>query len=532
MKTTMTYLRFALAILVLITLSCNLLSQDSSPSVQVATSEPEVVQPTKMVEPAEPVTEKPSVDEPDVQVAVVVQSIRQWAASARASSEYSNPDWAAHQATGAPDTLDCGDYETAWASVEGDSVDWLEVHYDTPVFPTEVNIYESHTPSQVVKVELIDTAGAYHPLYTATPEMKIDCPFLLTIPVNDANFQVAGVKITVDQSVLELPWDEIDAVELVGTIEGEEQTPVQVSPSPDTPVQAPVSDITIPDGLLWLVNEDSLGMELGTFGDIAASNDGRVYVPDNRNGVLVFDMQGNLLSSFEYDGFVNPADVKIGPDGNIYVADWGADGILIFSPEGEFISRFGENGRGPGQFGDFGPKSFAIGPDNSIYTIDDNRDENNNPFMRLMMFTKEGDYLGETPIDLSSLFPVGMEFGPDGYLYIVNYRRSNVQKWDSTGNYVADVGGEALKGSDPQYLAFDAAGYMYMTIWEEPGVIILDPAGNFVGRFGYEEDPDLSPWADGAMNKPTGIAVTADGSRIIFSDYANMQPILEALKVR
>jgi DNA-binding beta-propeller fold protein YncE len=152
--------------------------------------------------------------------------------------------------------------------------------------------------------------------------------------------------------------------------------------------------------------------------------------------------------------------------------------------------------------------------------------------MRMMRFTKDGEFLGETPIDLSTLFPVGMEFGPDGYLYIVNFTKSKIQKWDSDGNYVTDVGGEALKGSDPQYLAFDAAGYMYLTIWEEPGVIILNPAGNPIGRFGFEEDPEVSPWPDGAMNQPTGIAVTSDGSHIFFCDYANMQPYLEALKIK
>ena len=153
--------------------------------------------------------------------------IRQWASSANASSEYGNPDWSAMQATGAPDTLECGDRPTAWASYDNFSVEWLEVRYETPVVPTEINIYESHTPTQVSRVEVVDTQGIYHEVYTAEPKMVPDCPYVVSVSVGDVNYQAIGVKITIDQSVIGLPWDEIDAVELVGyadkTVAGEGQ---------------------------------------------------------------------------------------------------------------------------------------------------------------------------------------------------------------------------------------------------------------------------------------------------------------------
>ena len=143
-------------------------------------------------------------------------TISQWGSSAIASSEYDNPDWSAQQATGAPDTLECGDKPTAWASYEKYTEEWLEVRYEAPVIPTEINIYESHTPTQVVRVEVVDMQGAYHEVYTAQPKMTADCPYKLSIQVQGADYQAAGVKITIDQSQLELPWAEIDAVELVG----------------------------------------------------------------------------------------------------------------------------------------------------------------------------------------------------------------------------------------------------------------------------------------------------------------------------
>jgi len=41
------------------------------------------------------------------------------------------------------------------------------------------------------------------------------CPFTLSVPVENAGYQVVGVKITIDQTVV-ADWNEIDAVELVG----------------------------------------------------------------------------------------------------------------------------------------------------------------------------------------------------------------------------------------------------------------------------------------------------------------------------
>jgi hypothetical protein len=147
--------------------------------------------------------------------------IRQWAASATASSEYSDPNWAAIQATGAPDTFECGDYGTAWASESSDTVEWIELSFDTPVIPTEINIYQTYSPDQVTQVELIDLTSTYYTVYTASPQDMSGgaCPYILSIPVEDADYQTMGLRITIDQSALGLGWNEIDAVELVGVSE-------------------------------------------------------------------------------------------------------------------------------------------------------------------------------------------------------------------------------------------------------------------------------------------------------------------------
>lgn len=147
-------------------------------------------------------------------------AVRQWAISAEASSNYDNPEWAAVQATGAPNTSRCGDIQTAWASAGSDDIDWLELEYDNPVYVSAVNIYQTFNPNQVTKVELVSSFGNSVTIYEADP-IQVDqpCPYILSIVIDKTNTRYNKVRLTVDQSSMGLGWNEIDAVELVGDAE-------------------------------------------------------------------------------------------------------------------------------------------------------------------------------------------------------------------------------------------------------------------------------------------------------------------------
>jgi len=144
----------------------------------------------------------------------------QWAVSAEASSEFSSPEWSADQVLGAPDSPGCGDYQFAWASAASDSVDTLILEYPALVYPLEIVVYESFNPDQVVKVEVLDpdTGGFYTVLQKNPNQIDRPCPYELVITVKGINFKTNAVRITLDQSQLGLGWNEIDAVELIGSV--------------------------------------------------------------------------------------------------------------------------------------------------------------------------------------------------------------------------------------------------------------------------------------------------------------------------
>ena len=144
----------------------------------------------------------------------------QWAVGAEASTEFSSPEWSAAQALGIPDSPGCGDYQFAWASAASDSIDTLVLEYPTLVYPLEIVVYESFNPDQVVKVEVLDPdSGRFYTVLQKNP-VQIDrpCPYELVIPVKGIIFKTNTVRITLDQSQLGLGWNEIDAVELIGSV--------------------------------------------------------------------------------------------------------------------------------------------------------------------------------------------------------------------------------------------------------------------------------------------------------------------------
>ncbi|PKO00886.1 MAG: hypothetical protein CVU42_01875 [Chloroflexi bacterium HGW-Chloroflexi-4] len=178
-------------------------------------------------------------NEAPIQVNEEPQLIRQWASEAYAESEYSSTDWSASQATGAPNVDSCGDNSFAWASSSSSGTDSIELIYDIPVSPTEINIYQSYNPSQVVEVDIIDLNGEAWIAWSGEPEYVENCPDLMTITLElDDPLYIDRVVVYIDQSVLQTGYNEIDAVELVGmTMAGQSITSSNPDPNSSTSVE-------------------------------------------------------------------------------------------------------------------------------------------------------------------------------------------------------------------------------------------------------------------------------------------------------
>jgi len=142
--------------------------------------------------------------------------IEQYASSASASSQWTSGDWSANQATGAPNTSSCGDIKTAWAPLpKGSDPEWLQANFTTPVNATGLTVYETYNSGFISQIDLIDTSGTYHTIFTGSD--NTGCPGEFSLSFEKTSYLVSGVKIYTQHN----SWEEIDAVKLSGTYDVE-----------------------------------------------------------------------------------------------------------------------------------------------------------------------------------------------------------------------------------------------------------------------------------------------------------------------
>ena len=140
-----------------------------------------------------------------------------------------------------------------------------------------------------------------------------------------------------------------------------------------------------------------------TFSGPGAWATGSPWRVDTARAVTIGAIEGPEASVF---GQV--AGVVVGRDGRIYVADAQAKEVRIFSAGGEFLSRFGRDGEGPGEFRNI--SGLGRGPGGGIATLD--------PALgRVSIFGPDGEFirsfrLHRPHVMISSGAPV--RYGRDG----------------------------------------------------------------------------------------------------------------------
>ncbi|MBN1485530.1 MAG: hypothetical protein JXA37_12505 [Chloroflexia bacterium] len=273
-----------------------------------------------------------------------------------------------------------------------------------------------------------------------------------------------------------------------------------------------------PEGFLWRIGNDSFADEglLGSPSSLDLNADGSLlYAADFFYGVHVISTEdGSLVDSIGGDELFAPSDVKVGPDGNIYVADWGYNAILVYAPDGTLLHQWGESGAGDGQFGELSPDYLAVCPDGRVYAADTNREseESEDTYQRVLVFDSEGEFLDQWMLaEIDETFSIyAMDCGPDGNVYMAGLFNDYILVMDGEGNVVDTISDEALDGSSLASLALGPNGNLYFGTWDG-WIGVLDTDGNLLARWGSEGDGE-DTMSEGEFYIPDGIAVDDMGS--------------------
>lgn len=257
---------------------------------------------------------------------------------------------------------------------------------------------------------------------------------------------------------------------------------------------------------------------------VDVESDGTVWVADTGNhrvvglhpdgSETVIGEQGTDDGQFTTLGF---GSLAIAPDGTIHVVDNGNFRIQSFDPDGAFLTSFGSEGDGDGQF--TRAIGIAVDGDGQVYVTDDGRPE-------VQVFTADGTFVrsfgtgGEEPGQF--LHPTGIDVAPGGQVWVADYEAQRVQLFSADGEFVAEYASPGAAGS--------SATLEGIEVTEDGGVLVTSYRGGEVLAVpGQGADPEAD-WpivagqtgtGDGQFSAPVDLALAPDGSLVVTDQRTN-----------
>jgi hypothetical protein len=222
------------------------------------------------------------------------------------------------------------------------------------------------------------------------------------------------------------------------------------------------------------------GEDLGQFKSpysMAIDSNDDIYVLDRGNDrVQKVSIDGKPLGAlYSYDGvwitsnddippkpkptkekrFASPEAMTMDKQGNYYMTDTGHNRIIKFDKNFKFISHFGEEGSGPGQF--IHPHGIGVDSDGNIYVNELNHTRiqkftNNGEFIKL--WGSEGKGPGQFTLPLEHL-----KIDKNNRIFITDGAGNpRVQVFDTDGNFITQFGKYGTGPGEfdlPEHVAFD-----------------------------------------------------------------------------
>ena len=207
---------------------------------------------------------------------------------------------------------------------------------------------------------------------------------------------------------------------------------------------------------------------------IAFSDNGDMFVTSSDHCIHVYDKSGNKKATIGSRGtgklqFKYPVGIDISNE-VVYVAEHIGHRIHMLTTGGEFIGTFGKKGSGIGQFN--ASSDVKISPDGRVYVADkyNNRVQVFNPDWTISHIIDSSS----VPDDVWFYSPSGIAFDRLGDVHVICF--SSVTVFTPTGQFVQRYGGVL---NQPECIAIDPSGYSLVTSWDNT-LSVYDPSGGLV----------------------------------------------------
>ncbi|MCP4491460.1 MAG: S8 family serine peptidase, partial [Gammaproteobacteria bacterium] len=205
---------------------------------------------------------------------------------------------------------------------------------------------------------------------------------------------------------------------------------------------------------------------------------------------------------------VNPYGFDVHPtNGEIYIADTGHGAIKKFNRFGDYVNSLGSVGTADGEFK--GPQDVALDVANSVLYVADTGNHRiqkfaSTDYTHLLSFGTEGSGNGQLQL------PRDIEVDTSGNLYVCDSENGRIVKFDSSGNWVANIG-ENDGLINPYGLDLDTSGNIYVADTYNHRILKYASDGTLLLQFGSEgiDSGEFTYPRDVAVS-PTGELFVAD----------------------
>lgn len=257
-----------------------------------------------------------------------------------------------------------------------------------------------------------------------------------------------------------------------------------------------------PGEVLGVFGETGLGQgEFSYPRALAIHPDGRVYVVDKSGRIQRFASDGAWELQWSMPEYVNgkPCGITFAPDGRLFVADTHYARVMVFDADGKRLASFGSLGRGDGQF--LLPTDVAFGPDGHIYVGEYGGND------RISKFTADFEFVtsfGEPDSGEAALLrPAGLVFDPQGRLWVADACNHRLCVFDRDGKLLQTVGQFGQAPGDLNY-PYD------IDLLKDDTLLVCEYGNNRLQRFDLSGQ-SLETWGTvgrkpGQLNRPWGAA--------------------------
>jgi hypothetical protein len=268
---------------------------------------------------------------------------------------------------------------------------------------------------------------------------------------------------------------------------------------------------------------------------VAVDANDQVYVFNRgaNSPVIVFSPEGEIVSTWGEGVFTRAHGVRIGPDGSVFCVDDGAHAVRKFTPEGKLLMTIGEPGKAapPMSGKPFNrPTDVAVDPRDGFLYISDGYSN-----ARVHKYTPDGEYVtswGESGTDPGQFNIVhNIQIDNQGRVFVCDRENQRIQIFDTDGNYVDqwnNMSRAACVCFDPNdddilYIGeyFCGIGANRMATRLGPRVSVYTKEGKLLARAGEQ------PYGEeaGRFFSPHGIACDSRGdiyvAEVSWSDYGS-----------